>query len=123
MWLCFDLPDPTHACQTEEDCPLLCEDSGPEKAKNLCYAFSAYGDIEWWAGNNTISFSLDVGERAGTLEIFSIEDEQQRINEWMKRLHAKPWFIAQIHDMYSAVEQANDGFDTYTFSSLATIAC
>jgi len=46
----FGLDPPAKACQTEEDCPYLCNDAPGDAVKDLCNAF----DIEWWLGSNSL---------------------------------------------------------------------
>ena len=35
----FGLPNPTGPCVPEGGCPLMCEDAGPQYARNLCRTF------------------------------------------------------------------------------------
>jgi hypothetical protein len=51
----FGLPDPTGPCRAEGDCPYLCEDAGPQYARNLCRSFP--GNITWWEGQNASNSS------------------------------------------------------------------
>jgi len=46
----FGLGTPEKACRTTDDCPILCDDAGPDAAKNICNAFP--GNIAWWEGTN-----------------------------------------------------------------------
>jgi hypothetical protein len=51
----FGLPDPTGPCQPD-NCPILCEDSGPQHARNLCRSFP--GNISYWEGQNAFNISF-----------------------------------------------------------------
>jgi hypothetical protein len=52
----FGLPDPTGTCLPESGCPFLCEDAGPQYARELCRSFP--GNISWWEGNNAFNSSM-----------------------------------------------------------------
>jgi hypothetical protein len=51
----FGLPDPTGPCLPGDGCPFLCEDAGPQYARNLCRSFP--GNISWWEGQNVFNTS------------------------------------------------------------------
>jgi hypothetical protein len=50
------LPEPSGPCRPGGGCPLLCEDAGPQYARNVCRAFP--GNISWWEGQNAFNRSL-----------------------------------------------------------------
>jgi hypothetical protein len=51
----FGLPAPTGPCLPEDGCPILCEDAGPQYARNLCRSFP--GNISWWEGRNALNMT------------------------------------------------------------------
>jgi len=47
----FGLGRPDKSCKTKKDCPILCEDAGPENARNICNSFP--GNITWFLKENS----------------------------------------------------------------------
>jgi hypothetical protein len=52
----FGLAAPTGPCLPESGCPILCEEAGPQYARNLCRSFP--GSISYWEGQNAFNSTL-----------------------------------------------------------------